>query len=111
MIKMKLNNQIVCFCSSRNTSFLHEEKKKKMEKTKILKRKTHLFYIYLVCMNVYTVHIWHIHTQLNHSTQRSMITEPHYTVNPTNKLPVQYNNQQQPIVKKGKKLLKLQKLF
>jgi len=30
---MKLNNQIVCFCSSRNTSFLHEEKKKK-EKAK-----------------------------------------------------------------------------
>lgn len=81
---MKLNNQIVCFCSSRNTSFLHEEKKKKMEKTKILKRKTQLFYIYLVCMNVYTVHIWHIHTQLNHSTQRSMITKHHYTVYPTN---------------------------
>lgn len=32
---MKLNNQIVCFCSSRNTSFYMKKKKK----TKILKQK------------------------------------------------------------------------
>lgn len=52
MIKVKLNNQIVCFCSSRNTSFLHEEKKKKKEKPKYKHKKypvvLHILSLYCV---------------------------------------------------------------
>jgi len=69
---MKLNNQIVCFCSSRNTSFLHEEKKKKRKKNKILKqKKTQLFYIYILTVCTYMGHTAHIHTYrcITHTTK------------------------------------------